>query len=106
MLLHHHLYPRPRMNTLFPGIHTKSRDTDFPSWDDLPDASNAAPSNERCVCGAEDSWIHEDFISCGTCGEIQGRMIDSGAEYQLTSHSKSVSWSKREKSFPLKLIKR
>ena len=68
------------MNTLFPGIHTKSKYEDFPEWE----ADAEPPAVElKCPCGAEDAWIHEDFISCSSCGEVQGRMIDSGAEYRF-----------------------
>lgn len=66
-------------------VHTKSKVDDFPEWDTKPEATTAAPTTELTCssCGAEDSWISEDFISCTACGEVQGRMIDSGAEYRF-----------------------
>ena len=65
-------------------IHTKSKVGEFPEWDDKEEATEPPSSEIKCSsCGAEDSWISEDFIACTACGEVQGRMIDSGAEYRF-----------------------
>ena len=81
------------MNPLFPRLHTKSNapavDDSFPAWDDIPKHAPTptvgAPQEIRCFnCNADqDDFVYEDFTSCGKCGEVQERQIDSGAEYRF-----------------------
>ena len=75
------------MQTLFPKLHQK-----YESWDDsVFKADDEIPENKKglneiycsvCKINHED-WDCEDFMICKRCGEVENKIIDSGAEYRF-----------------------
>jgi transcription initiation factor TFIIIB Brf1 subunit/transcription initiation factor TFIIB len=81
------------MISLFPSVRftrkTSSEDKFFEAFgeeekEDTPPAPVTYGTTASCICGtSKDDWIHEEFMTCPTCGEVQERAIDSGAEYRF-----------------------
>jgi len=71
------------MESLFPKLHKKVEHFEFPV-DELA-APPPPPREWNCpTCKTEhDEWIYEDYMVCMKCGDVQERVIDSGAEYRF-----------------------
>lgn len=71
------------MNTLFPKLGKALPVDPYPALTEFMDESKKAMMT--CThCGTEqDDMETEDFTICRKCGEVQERLIDSGAEYRF-----------------------
>ena len=73
------------MNSLFPNLNKKSEKSDvvFPEEETMvliPPMKEALCAN----CGAsQDEMEFDEYTTCKSCGEVQERTIDSGAEYRF-----------------------
>uniref|UniRef100_A0A6C0JVP1 Transcription factor TFIIB cyclin-like domain-containing protein n=1 Tax=viral metagenome TaxID=1070528 RepID=A0A6C0JVP1_9ZZZZ len=76
------------MQSLFPRLHKG-----YSEWDDTlfkkePDAPKSAGTGiNEIFCSsckvAHEEWDCEEFMICKLCGEIENKIIDSGAEYRF-----------------------
>jgi transcription initiation factor TFIIIB Brf1 subunit/transcription initiation factor TFIIB len=72
------------MNTLFPSLlKPYKRDDTLLAYKE----KEVVSSLEEPVCpsckSTQEMWTTEEFTTCMRCGEVQGRHIDSGAEYRF-----------------------
>jgi transcription initiation factor TFIIIB Brf1 subunit/transcription initiation factor TFIIB len=74
------------MNTLFPAL---LKPIQKPAFTLSGEAGEPKPLSVEAeiVCinckSTQERWTADDFTSCMDCGEVQGRSIDSGAEYRF-----------------------
>lgn len=84
------------MNTLFPKLLVKHEDTWDSSLfskvshtltDSQPSAPTKPPEQHEQYCStctkSHEEWDYEEYAICRNCGDVQERMIDSGAEYRF-----------------------
>ena len=90
------LEPRIRvnqeMNSLFPNLNKQFEKREL----DVPEEVVAPPTKEGIFCGNcggdQDQMEFDEYTVCKSCGEVQERMIDSGAEYRFFgSEDRSMS---------------
>jgi len=70
------------MNSLFPNLNKKveKRECEFPEETSIMPIKETVCTN----CGADgDEMEMDEYVVCKSCGEVQERTIDSGAEYRF-----------------------